>query len=51
MSAAAQSLGLRIQLLEASNLEEIQSAFATLAQEKADALLVGSDPILTSSPR
>ena len=45
MSAAAQSLGLKIQLLEASNLEEIQSAFAALAQEKADALLVGSDPI------
>jgi ABC-type uncharacterized transport system, periplasmic component len=45
MSAAAQSLGLKIHLLEASNLEEIQRAFATLAQVKADALLVGSDPI------
>jgi ABC-type uncharacterized transport system substrate-binding protein len=45
MSAAAQSLGLKIHLLEASNLEEIQKAFATLAQDKADALLVGSDPI------
>src|SRR5258708_1470442 len=45
MSAGAQSLGLKIQLLEASNLEEIQRAFTTLAQVKADALLVGSDPI------
>ncbi|MET4279988.1 MULTISPECIES: ABC transporter substrate-binding protein [unclassified Bradyrhizobium] len=45
MSAAAQSLGLKIHLLEASNLEEMQKAFTTLAQLKADALLVGSDPI------
>jgi putative ABC transport system substrate-binding protein len=45
MAAAAQSLGLRIHLLEASNLEEIQTAFATLAKDKPDALLVGSDPI------
>jgi putative ABC transport system substrate-binding protein len=45
MTAAAQSLGLKIHLLEASNLEEIQRAFATLAEDKADALLVGSDPI------
>src|SRR6202165_2219575 len=45
MSAAAQSLGLKLHLLEASNLEEIQRAFTTLAQVKADALLVGSDPI------
>jgi putative ABC transport system substrate-binding protein len=45
MSAAARSLGVKIHLLEASNLEEIQRAFATLPQLKADALLVGSDPI------
>ncbi|MDB5581884.1 MAG: ABC-type uncharacterized transport system, periplasmic component [Bradyrhizobium sp.] len=45
MTAAAQGLGLKINFLEASNLEEIQKAFATLAHDKADALLVGSDPI------
>jgi putative ABC transport system substrate-binding protein len=39
MTAAAQSLGLEIHLLEASKLEEIQRAFATLAEDKADALL------------
>ena len=45
MRAAAQSLGLNIHILEASDEKAIESAFATLAREKVDALLVGSDPV------
>jgi putative ABC transport system substrate-binding protein len=45
MRAAAQSLGLKLRILEASDEKAIESAFVTLAQDKADALLVGSDPI------
>jgi putative ABC transport system substrate-binding protein len=45
MSAAAQTLGLKLHLLEASDLEGIERAFIALGQAKADALLVGSDPI------
>jgi putative tryptophan/tyrosine transport system substrate-binding protein len=45
MSAAAQVLGLKLHPLEASDLDGIQRAFITLEQVKADALLVGSDPI------
>jgi len=45
MRAAAQSLGLKLRILEAGDEEAIESAFVTLAQDKADALLVGSDPI------
>jgi putative ABC transport system substrate-binding protein len=45
MRAAAQSLGLNLRILEAGDEKSIESAFATLAQDKADALLVGSDPV------
>jgi putative ABC transport system substrate-binding protein len=45
MRAAAQSLGLKLRILEAGDEKAIESAFVTLAQDKADALLVGSDPI------
>jgi putative ABC transport system substrate-binding protein len=45
MRAAAQALGLKFRMFEASDEKEIESVFATLAQDKADALLVGSDPI------
>jgi len=45
MHAAAQALGLKLRILEAGDEKAIESAFATLAQDKADALLVGSDPV------
>ena len=45
MRAAAQSLGLQLRIFEAGDEKGIENAFATLARDKADALLVGSDPI------
>ena len=45
MRAAAQSLNLNLRILKASDEKGIETAFATLAQDKADALLVGSDPL------
>jgi putative ABC transport system substrate-binding protein len=45
MRAAAQVLGLNLRFLEATDEKGIERAFATLTQEKADALLVGSDPV------
>ena len=41
---AAEELGQQIQVLKASNQEEIDAAFATLAQERAVALLVAASP-------
>ncbi len=43
--ASAQALGLKIRLLQASDEKGIESAFATLVQDKPDGLLVGSDPV------
>jgi putative ABC transport system substrate-binding protein len=45
MQAAAQTLNLKLRLLEASDGPGIENAFATLARDKAEALLVGSDPV------
>jgi putative ABC transport system substrate-binding protein len=45
IDGAARALGLKLRILEASDGKAIESAFATLAQDKPDALLVGSDPI------
>ena len=47
MRAAAQSLGLNLHILEAGDEKAIEKAFATLAQNKADALLVASDPVFS----
>jgi putative tryptophan/tyrosine transport system substrate-binding protein len=41
--AAARSLGIETLVLKASNESEIDSAFATMAQQKARALVIGSD--------
>ena len=43
--AAALALGLKLRLLEASDEKAMESAFAALALNKPDALLVGSDPV------
>jgi putative ABC transport system substrate-binding protein len=46
---AARSIGLQVHILAASTEGEINSAFATLAEQKAHALLVASDPFFTSN--
>jgi putative ABC transport system substrate-binding protein len=45
---AARTLGRKLLVLNASVPSEIDTAFATLRQQRADALLVGADPFLTS---
>ena len=45
---AAPTIGLQIQILNASTIGEIDAAFATLARERPDALLVAGDAFLTS---
>jgi putative tryptophan/tyrosine transport system substrate-binding protein len=46
--AAAQAFALKLRVLEAGNEKEIDAAFAALAQEKPDALIVNPDPYMTS---
>ena len=46
--AAAQTLALKLRVLEAINESEIDAAFAMLAQERPDALIVNPDPYMTS---
>jgi putative ABC transport system substrate-binding protein len=48
VKAAATAIGLQIQVLNASNGDEIDAAFATLVSERADALLVAPDAFLNS---
>ena len=45
---AAPTIGLQIQILNASTIGEIDAAFAILAHEHPDALFVGSDAFFTS---
>jgi putative tryptophan/tyrosine transport system substrate-binding protein len=45
---AADALGLRVQVLNASTPREIDAAFATLVRERLDALFLGADPFCTS---
>jgi len=44
--AAARAMGLQIQVLTAGTIREIDGAFATLVNERADALFVGPGPFL-----
>jgi putative ABC transport system substrate-binding protein len=48
VEGAAGALGLRVQILKASNSTEINAAFATLARERPDALFVGPGFLFTS---
>ncbi|HLX18183.1 MAG TPA: ABC transporter substrate-binding protein [Bradyrhizobium sp.] len=45
---AALSIGLQVRVLSASTSHEIDAAFATLAQERPDALFVGGDTLFNS---
>jgi putative ABC transport system substrate-binding protein len=46
--AAAQAIGQQIHNFNASTEAEIDAAFASIAKQKFDALLVGTDPFFTS---
>ena len=46
--ASARALGRQVQVLNASTGEEIDTAFATIAQQRAGALLVSGDPFFDS---
>ena len=45
VQAAARAIGGRVQVLQASNTEEIEAAFVALGRAKLDGLLVNPDPI------
>jgi putative tryptophan/tyrosine transport system substrate-binding protein len=45
LRGAAQALGLKLRLLEASDDKGIDNAFAALARDKVDAFLLGADPV------
>jgi putative tryptophan/tyrosine transport system substrate-binding protein len=45
---AARTIGLQIHVLNASTSREIDAAFAALARERPDALLVGNDTLFTT---
>jgi putative tryptophan/tyrosine transport system substrate-binding protein len=46
LQAAAQSLGLRLQVLHVSTDDDFDTIFATMAQSRAGALLIGADQFL-----
>lgn len=48
LQAAAQKFGQRIQIINAASEQDIEPAFASMAQTKVDALLVASDPFFNS---
>ena len=45
MEDAARALGVRLVYAKASSPNEIEAAFKTIVQERADAVMVGSDPL------
>ena len=47
VQAAAGSIGQQIVVLNASSERDIETAFATLVQERGGAILIGSDPFFT----
>lgn len=47
VQGAAQALGIELRVFQASSPTEIDAAFAALAEQRPDALLVGSDPFFT----
>jgi putative ABC transport system substrate-binding protein len=51
VQAAARVLGLQLHVLHAANDRDFDAVFATLAQLRADALIIGGDPFFTSRSR
>jgi putative ABC transport system substrate-binding protein len=47
LQTAARAMGLQTQIFNTSNSREINAAFATLANERPDALFVSADPFFT----
>jgi putative ABC transport system substrate-binding protein len=47
VTAAAATLGLQVDIVQASDSREIEAAFTTLVRNRADALVVGSDALFT----
>jgi putative tryptophan/tyrosine transport system substrate-binding protein len=45
---AAHAMGMQIRILNASTIDEIEAAFATLARERPDALFVAADAFFSS---
>jgi putative ABC transport system substrate-binding protein len=50
VQAAADALGLRLQVLKASTERELEPAFASIVQQPLDGLLVGVDPWFREAP-
>jgi putative ABC transport system substrate-binding protein len=48
IQAAATTIGENLRIFNASNESDIETAFAALVQQRADALLVGNDAFLTN---
>ena len=48
LQAAAQKFGQRIQIIHAATEQDLEPAFASMAQLKVGALLVGADPFFNS---
>jgi putative tryptophan/tyrosine transport system substrate-binding protein len=48
VEAAARSMGLQVQALNASSRQDIDAAFATLVRERPDGLFIGGDPFFIS---
>jgi len=51
VQAAARLLGLQLHVLHAATDRDFDAVFATLAQLRADALIIGADPFFTSRSR
>jgi len=49
LQAAAKSLALEFQVLNASSVAELEAVFSTLAQQQVGALVIASDPFLNSN--
>jgi putative ABC transport system substrate-binding protein len=50
IETVARNIGQQITVVRASNLTEIETAFATMAERRTEALLVGGDPFFTRRP-
>jgi putative ABC transport system substrate-binding protein len=48
VTAAAATIGVQVDVVQASDSREIEAAFATLVRSRVDALVIGSDVYFTS---